>query len=62
MEERLFTMPEVSDLLRTPVDTLRYWRSVGIGPKGFKVGRRVVYAASDVSAWVDAQRRAEETP
>jgi DNA-binding transcriptional MerR regulator len=47
------TMPEVAEMLRTPVATLKYWRSIGYGPAGFKVGRRVLYRRDAVRAWLD---------
>ncbi len=55
--EKVLLMPEVSELLRTPVETLRYWRSIGAGPRSAKVGRRVVYREVDVRAWLDEQYR-----
>jgi DNA-binding transcriptional MerR regulator len=57
MEDRLLILPEVSEMLRTPPETLRYWRKQGIGPQAFKVGRRLVYRAADVTAWLDEQAR-----
>lgn len=53
--DRLLTLDEVADLLRTPAATLRYWRHKGTGPKSFKVGRRVIYREADVLLWVEAQ-------
>jgi predicted DNA-binding transcriptional regulator AlpA len=56
MEDRLLTMSETAELLRSNIDTLRYWRFRGdIGPKSAKLGRRVVYRESDVRAWIDQQ-------
>lgn len=53
---RLLNSAEVADLIRVPEATLRYWRHIGIGPKSFKMGpRRVLYLATDVTAWVDEQ-------
>lgn len=51
------TMQEVSDQLRTPIDTLRYWRHLGKGPKSFKLGRRVLYNRADVEAFIAEARR-----
>ncbi|MDO5683550.1 MAG: helix-turn-helix domain-containing protein [Propionibacteriaceae bacterium] len=43
---------EVADRLRTSVETLRYWRSIGKGPKSYKVGRRVLYDPDDLDLWL----------
>ena len=43
---------EVAELVRAPIETVRYWRFAGKGPKSFKVGRRVLYAIEDVDAWI----------
>jgi predicted DNA-binding transcriptional regulator AlpA len=56
MPKNLITA-EVAELVRTPIETVRYWRHVGKGPKSFKVGRRVLYALEDVDAWI-AQAKA----
>jgi len=37
---KYLTTAEVAELLRAPVETVRYWRHVGKGPTSFKVGRR----------------------
>ncbi|MFS3127483.1 helix-turn-helix domain-containing protein [Nocardioides sp. Bht2] len=49
------TTAEVSELIRTPAETVRYWRHIGKGPRSFKVGRRVLYRRSDVDSWLEAQ-------
>jgi DNA-binding transcriptional MerR regulator len=46
---------EVSGALNIPVPTLRWYRATGIGPKSFKVGRRVRYHKADVLEWLAAQ-------
>lgn len=58
----LLTMPEVAQITRTPIETLRYWRHVGSGPPSFRLGRRVMYEASDVDRWISDKRRAECGP
>ena len=55
----LLTLPEAAALLRSPVATLRYWRHLGIGPDGFRLGRRVMYRREDLNRWVAEQRQAE---
>ena len=54
-QDRLLTGTEVAGLVRKPVATLRWWRHVGIGPNGFKIGRDVRYRLSDVRASIDRQ-------
>jgi DNA-binding transcriptional MerR regulator len=51
----LLLMSEVAEKARTTVDTLRYWRHVGIGPPSFKLGRRVLYRSEDVERWIAAK-------
>lgn len=51
----LLTITEVSELTRMPVATLRFWRHKGTGPRSGRVGRRVVYRAQDVDAWIAEQ-------
>lgn len=49
---KYLTVSEVAELLRMPVESVRYWRHIGKGPKSFKVGRRVLYAIEDVEAFI----------
>jgi len=55
---KFMTTAEVAEALRTPAETVRYWRHVGKGPKSFKLpgGRRVLYAVEDVEAFIAAGR------
>lgn len=55
---KYLTTDEMAELLRTSAETVRYWRHIGKGPKSFKVGRRVLYAAEDVDAFVREARKA----
>lgn len=41
--ERFFTTEDVAARYHTAASTVRYWRHVGFGPKGVKVGRRFLY-------------------
>lgn len=50
--DQYLTTADVATMLRTSAETVRYWRHVGKGPKSFKVGRRVLYAAKDVEAFI----------
>jgi excisionase family DNA binding protein len=53
---KYLTTAEVADLLRASPETVRYWRHVGRGPRSWKAGRRVLYDATEVAAWIEAQR------
>lgn len=56
----LMTMDEVSEFVRIPVSTLRFYRHKGTGPKSAKIGGRIMYRRTDVEAWLDAAFAAEE--
>lgn len=51
--DELLTTEEVAAYFRTVPATCRYWRSIGKGPRSFKVGKRVLYRRSDVEAWAE---------
>lgn len=42
------TTAEVAARYRTVDATVRYWRMIGYGPKGVKVGRRVLYPLAEI--------------
>ncbi len=52
------TTAELAHVVRAPVETVRYWRHVGKGPKSFKLGRRVLYAREDVETFLAEARMA----
>ena len=51
MTVRLLTTEEVAARFRTSPATVRYWRHVGIGPSGIKVGRQVLYDEVECDRW-----------
>ena len=55
---QFITTAEVAAIVCVPIETVRFWRHVGKGPKSFKVpgGRRVLYAREDVEAWIAEAR------
>jgi hypothetical protein len=53
--DRLLTQAEVAERIRRPLATMRYWRYVGVGPKGTNIAGRVLYRESDVEAWLADQ-------
>jgi excisionase family DNA binding protein len=46
------TLEEAADYLRRPVDTLRYWRKLGRGPKAARVGRGLLYRKAELDRFV----------
>jgi excisionase family DNA binding protein len=51
MTVRLLTTEEVAERFRTSPSTVRYWRHIGNGPAGFRVGRRVLYDEAECDRW-----------
>lgn len=47
---------EVSRILVIPLATLYQWKTRGVGPPVFKVGRHLRYRRSELVAWLEEQR------
>lgn len=41
---------------------LAQWRHKGVGPAFYRLGRKVMYAGSDLNAWIAQQRVDPTTP
>lgn len=54
--DEYWTTAEWAKQARTAESTARYWRSIGYGPQGFRVGRRVLYDANECRNFLRAQR------
>jgi excisionase family DNA binding protein len=52
----LLTIEEVAERLRVSVLTVRWLRQEGRFAPAIRVGRRLVWDARDVAAWLEAQR------
>ena len=59
---RLLTTEEVAQRFRTSPSTVRYWRHLGIGPAGIRVGRRVLYDETECDRWWLTKVAAAGTP
>ncbi len=55
MTIRLLTTEEVADRFRTSPATVRYWRHIGIGPAGVRVGRRALYDEAECDRWWESK-------
>lgn len=53
--DKLLTLAEVAEMTRLSVNTVRWLRHNGKGPKSGKLGRRIFYREPDVIEWVNAQ-------
>jgi DNA-binding transcriptional MerR regulator len=53
------TTKDVASRYRTAPSTIRYWRHIGYGPKGIKVGRRVLYSPASCEEF-EREQAAEE--
>jgi predicted DNA-binding transcriptional regulator AlpA len=42
------TLTEVAERYRTTPATVRYWRHCGRGPRGVRIGTRVLYPLSEI--------------
>ncbi|CPR95842.1 helix-turn-helix domain-containing protein [Mycobacteroides abscessus] len=49
------TLTEMCELLGISESTAYYWRQIGKGPKGARIGKALRYRHSDVIAWLDEQ-------
>jgi DNA-binding transcriptional MerR regulator len=49
----LWTVQDVSDYLRVPVQTLYSWRVQGYGPRVRRMGKYLRYRPEDVIAWLN---------
>jgi len=58
--EELLTLSEVAEILKVPVNTLRWWRQLGNGPAFFKIGRHLVTTVGDVRRFIREQRQAAQ--
>ena len=56
----LLTIEEVAERLRVSVLTVRWLRQEGRLAPAIKVGRRLVWDARDVTAWLESHRESTE--
>ena len=55
MTRTILRLEEIAGRTGIPIDTLRWYRHKRIGPKTWKLGRRVVAYEDDVNAWLEQQ-------
>ena len=54
--EKLITVEELADCLRTTPGTVYTWKSMGIIPAKCvkKIGRKLLFIASEIDAWLSS--------
>lgn len=57
--DRLLTIEEASEYLRTTPSTMRYWHSIGKGPRSFKLGVRRLWRKSALDAYIPQTEAAQ---
>lgn len=57
-DDELLTIEDVAEILRTPVNTMRWWRQIGRGPQFFTIGRRLYIEVGDLRDFIRRQRKA----
>lgn len=53
----MLTPAEAAEYVRYPEETLRRWRSLGIGPMFVKAGRHVRYRKVSLDRWLEERER-----
>lgn len=59
-EDELLTLDDVAEILMASVNTVRWWRQRGTGPKFFTIGRRLYITVGDLRAFIREQRLASQ--
>ena len=56
MNNKLITVEEVAEYLRTTPGTVYTWKSMGIIPEKCvkKIGRKLLFIAKEIEAWLDS--------
>lgn len=60
VDDEMLTLKEVATMLRVPEATVRYWRHLSKGPRGFRIGRSVRYWRTEVALWLEEQSRTQD--
>jgi excisionase family DNA binding protein len=60
--ETLLTPDVVAKRLGVPLKTLYYWRTMGVGPPAYRIGRHLRYRDVDVETWLAERRSPQARP
>jgi hypothetical protein len=59
-DDELLTLDDVAEILKTPINTVRWWRQIGTGPEFFKIGRRLYTTVGGLRRFIRNQRLAAQ--
>jgi predicted DNA-binding transcriptional regulator AlpA len=59
MPDEFLTVEELAGMVRTTPNAVHQWRHRGFGPRGTRIGKRILYRRSDVEQWIAEQTVAE---
>ena len=57
----LLTIAESAAIVRMPLNSMRWHRQNGTGPRFFKIGRHVVTTIGDLREWIEEQKQKDST-
>lgn len=60
MMTEIFGTKQLAEKLNASVHSVRYWRTIGFGPRSTRIGSRVVYRRADVDAWISAEFHSQD--
>ncbi len=49
------SLETIAEELDVPVRTLYAWRTKGLAPRGYKIGKHIRVKRSDLDTWLEAQ-------
>lgn len=53
------TTADLAKRYKTAESTIRYWKHMGKGPRGFRIGRHTLYDPAEVDRY-DAEQKAQQ--
>ena len=53
--EELLTVSDVAQLTRSTPSAIYQWRRRGSGPKGLRVGNKVLFRRQDIEEWLESR-------
>jgi excisionase family DNA binding protein len=51
--DKWLSLEDIAEELGVPVRSVYAWRSMGVAPKGYKIGKHIRVKRSDLDAWLE---------